>query len=163
MEPRIVRQAGVPRDRHGRAGSRPRRRRASRSCGSASSRGPIDTVPHRRGSHTLGVCIDADPATVEQAGFTLRRGGRGDVASTTCPPGMVALTVPASTYAVFTHTRAHLAPARHGEAGVGTLAAGVAVPSRRRRPDFELYDERWDPTTGNGEIDVYVPIAEPTA
>jgi predicted transcriptional regulator YdeE len=26
-------------------------------------------------------------------------------------------------------------------------------------PDFEWYDERWSPETGNGEIDVYVPIA----
>jgi predicted transcriptional regulator YdeE len=26
-------------------------------------------------------------------------------------------------------------------------------------PDFERYDPaRWDPTTGNGEIDLYVPI-----
>jgi hypothetical protein len=24
------------------------------------------TVPNRRGRHTLGICVDADPATVEQ-------------------------------------------------------------------------------------------------
>ena len=33
----------------------------------------------------------------------------------------------------------------------------VHVPT----PDFERYDERWDPTTGEGEIDLYVPIAPP--
>src|SRR5262249_14441508 len=27
------------------------------------ARGPMDTVPHRRGRHTLGLCIDATPAT----------------------------------------------------------------------------------------------------
>jgi predicted transcriptional regulator YdeE len=27
-------------------------------------------------------------------------------------------------------------------------------------PDFELYDpERWDPATGEGDVDLYVPIA----
>ena len=28
------------------------------------------------------------------------------------------------------------------------------------RPDFEQYDARWDPQTGLGEIDVWVPIAD---
>jgi predicted transcriptional regulator YdeE len=27
-------------------------------------------------------------------------------------------------------------------------------------PDFEWYDERWDPETGEGEIDIYVPVAD---
>jgi predicted transcriptional regulator YdeE len=28
-------------------------------------------------------------------------------------------------------------------------------------PDFELYDpERWDAGTGEGEVDLYVPIAD---
>lgn len=28
-------------------------------------------------------------------------------------------------------------------------------------PDFELYDpERWDPATGEGDVDLYVPIAD---
>ena len=26
-------------------------------------------------------------------------------------------------------------------------------------PDFELCDERWSPATGEGEIDIWVPIA----
>jgi predicted transcriptional regulator YdeE len=30
-------------------------------------------------------------------------------------------------------------------------------------PDSELYDERWDPTTGEGEIDIWIPIAEEAA
>ena len=29
-----------------------------------------------------------------------------------------------------------------------------------RAPDFEWYDERWDPRTGEGEIDIYVPVAD---
>jgi AraC family transcriptional regulator len=41
---------------------------------------------------------------------------------------------------------------------------GTWLPASRYRhvasPDFELYDERWDPTTGEGEIDIWVPIAE---
>jgi AraC family transcriptional regulator len=30
-------------------------------------------------------------------------------------------------------------------------------------PDFELYDERWDPETDDGEIDIWVPIVAPTS
>src|SRR5262249_12403307 len=67
------------------------------------ARGPMDTVPHRRGRHTLGLCIDATPATIEQAGFTYVAAVEVDRIDDV-PPGMVALTIPASTYAVFTHS-----------------------------------------------------------
>jgi AraC family transcriptional regulator len=29
------------------------------------ARGPMDTVPHRRGHHTFGICADADPSAAE--------------------------------------------------------------------------------------------------
>jgi AraC family transcriptional regulator len=41
---------------------------------------------------------------------------------------------------------------------------GRWLPASRYRhvpaPDFEWYDERWDPETGEGEIDIYVPVAD---
>jgi AraC family transcriptional regulator len=75
---------------------------------------------------------------------------------------MIAITVPDRTYAVFTHT-GHIARLPDTVKQVW----GAWLPASRYRhvasPDFELYDERWDPTTGEGEIDIWVPIAEEAA
>jgi AraC family transcriptional regulator len=117
----------------------------------------MDAIPRRHGRHTLGLCIDADPATVEEAGFTyvaaVEVDGVGDV-----PSEMIAITVPASRYAVFTHS-GHISRI----ADTVRRIWGEWLPASRRRhvraPDFEHYDERWDPVTGEGDIDIYVPIA----
>jgi len=118
----------------------------------------MDRIPYRRGSHTLGVCVDADPSTIEQDGFTYVAGVEveriGDV-----PEGLMALTVPANAYAVFTHT-GHIAYFPDTVKQVW----GRWLPASRYRhvpaPDLEWYDERWNPETGEGEIDVYVPVAD---
>jgi AraC family transcriptional regulator len=116
-------------------------------------------VPRRRGGHTLGVCLDADPATVEEAGFTYLAAveveAPGDV-----PAGLTAVTLPASPYAVFTHT-GHISRLDDTVKEVW----GRWLPRSRYRavaaPDFELYDPaRWNPATGEGDVDLYVPIAE---
>lgn len=53
----------------------------------------------------------------------------------------------------------HRAIPGYGEAGMGRW-----LPASRyrhvRAPDFEWYDERWDPGTGEGGIDLYVPVAD---
>jgi AraC family transcriptional regulator len=73
---------------------------------------------------------------------------------------MIALTVPANTYAVLTH-RGHLSRLPD----MVRYVWGRWLPASRYRhvpaPDFELYDpERWNATTGEGEVDLYVPIAD---
>jgi len=124
-------------------------------------RGPIADVPHRRGTHTLGVCVDAAAMSGEDCGFTYVAGVEVDRIDEV-PTGLVALTVPASTYAVFTHS-GHISrfPDTVKQVFGHWLPASpyTHVPT----PDFELYDERWDPATGNGDIDVWVPIADPAA
>jgi AraC family transcriptional regulator len=118
----------------------------------------MDHVPHRRGAHTLGVCVDADPSTIEQDGFTYVAGVEVERIDGV-PDGLIALTVPANAYAVFTHT-GHIARFPDTVKQVW----GRWLPASRYRhvpaPDFEWYDERWDPRTGEGEIDVYVPVAD---
>lgn len=121
------------------------------------ARGPMLTVPHRRGHHTLGVCIDADPATLEAEGFSYVAGVEVERIDDV-PPGLVAITIAANTYAVLTHT-GHISrlPDTVKQVWGRWLPSSpyVHVPA----PDFEWYDERWDPATGEGEIDLYVPIA----
>jgi len=115
-------------------------------------------VPNRRGHHTLGVCVDADPDTIEEAGFTYVAGVEVDRIDAV-PDGMIAMTLPANAYAVFTHS-GHISRLPDTVKQVWghwlPSSSHVHVPA----PDFELYDERWDPTTGEGDIDIYVPIAE---
>ena len=67
--------------------------------------------------------------------------------------------IPPAHYAVFSH-----------RGGVATLGAtwdaifGDWLPRSGRRPapspDFELYDERFDPATGEGEIELWVPVTQ---
>ena len=117
----------------------------------------IDQVPHRRGQETYGVCLDPTSTPGGEMEFTYLAGvavERLDL----LPTGMVATSVAASRYAVFTH-RGHIS-----RIGV-TLKAIWAewLPASSVRPiaaaDFEYYDHRFDPRTGDGEVDVYVPIA----
>jgi AraC family transcriptional regulator len=159
MQPRIVRRP--PFHAVGRAGHfTPATTSRIPELWEGFARGPMDTVPNRRGRHTLGICVDADPATVEQAGFTYVAAVEVDRIDDV-PTGLVALTIPASTYAVFTHT-GHISRLPDTVKQVW----GHWLPSSPYRhvptPDFELYDERWDPATGDGDIDVFVPIAELT-
>ena len=117
----------------------------------------LHAVPHRAGTHTLGVCIDADPAAADGPSFTyvaaVEVSAIDDV-----PDEMLAMTVPANSYAVFTHT-GHIS--RIGD--TVKQIWGHWLPASRYRhmpaPDFELYDARWNPMTGEGDVDIYVPIA----
>jgi AraC family transcriptional regulator len=74
------------------------------------------------------------------------------------PPGMVAQKLPASKYAVFTHK----GPLANLPTTIryiwGTWVPGNAEIHKKDAPDFELYDERFNPETLDGEFDIYIPI-----
>ena len=74
------------------------------------------------------------------------------------PEGLEARDVPANRYAVFTHVgEVHRIKETYEEI-FGTWLPGSEW-IRGEGPDFELYDERFDPKTMGGEVDIYVPIA----
>jgi AraC family transcriptional regulator len=72
---------------------------------------------------------------------------------------MVALALPARSYAVFTHA-GHISRLHETVKQIW----GVWLPASSLRyahqPDFELYDDRFDPLSGEGEVDIYVPIGD---
>ena len=67
--------------------------------------------------------------------------------------------IPDRKYAVFTY-REHISTIRRSVAAIRNLwlpASGFKVADA---PNFERYDERFDPLTGNGGFEIWVPVKE---
>ncbi len=74
------------------------------------------------------------------------------------PESMEPVELPARTYAVFTH-RGHIGRIKDTVDYVwGTWLPRSGRDPVTDAPDFELYDERFDGRTGQGELDIYVPL-----
>jgi AraC family transcriptional regulator len=117
----------------------------------------IDKIPHRRGCHMLGVIevIDKDAgAFAYSAAIEVDR--IADV-----PEGLTAKTLAGGRFAVFTH---RLATRDIGGELTRTFGYiyGTWVPKSgtklRAYYDLEVYDERFDPKTISGEVDIWVPV-----
>lgn len=73
------------------------------------------------------------------------------------PKGMVKTELPGGRYAVFTH-KGPISQLGHTLNYVWGTWMPKAEYERRDAPDFELYDERFDPESLDGELDLYIPI-----
>jgi AraC family transcriptional regulator len=73
------------------------------------------------------------------------------------PPGMVTVKLPAGKYAVFTH-RGSIKDFPSTVRYIWTKWMPEHRDIYREAPDFELYDERFDPVSASGEVDVYIPV-----
>jgi len=75
--------------------------------------------------------------------------------ATDIPEGMVSWEVPEQTYAVFTCTLPTLA-----ETFQYAYKSWLPQSGRQRTagPEFELYDEHFDPKDLNSEMEIYIPI-----
>jgi AraC family transcriptional regulator len=71
------------------------------------------------------------------------------------PEGMVAFEVPGGRYAVFTTTLSQIGETFHNAYHTWLPQAGHQPTGG---PEFELYDEQFDPQDPNSEFDLYVPI-----
>jgi AraC family transcriptional regulator len=117
----------------------------------------IDKIPHRRGTHTLGVIEALDKGAgvfAYSAAVEVDRIGK-------LPPGLTGKTLPGGRFAVFTHKLAS------GDIGGGLRRTfgyiyGTWVPNSdaklRAAYDLELYDHRFDNKTISGEVDIWVPV-----
>ena len=74
------------------------------------------------------------------------------------PDGMESLDVPAGQYAVFTHS-GHIADLPKTIYTIWNKTLGEAGLKPRAAPEFELYDKRFDPETGRGIVEVWIPVA----
>ena len=114
----------------------------------------MDAIPGRIGKVAYGVCCNGDDsgnfdyvAGVEVADFS------------GLPSEFQRVRIPEQKYAVFTHSE-HISTIRRT---VGTIwnhwlpASGMKAADA---PNFERYDENFDPVTGNGGLEIWVPVRE---
>ena len=111
----------------------------------------IGQIAHQDGFVTYGVCNDHAGA---DGAFTYHAAVR-----VTQPPGddLGTVTIPAARYAVFTHEGS----LDHIGDTVGHIF-GTWLPASEYvhagTPDFERYDDRFDPVTDTGSFEYWVPI-----
>ncbi len=107
-------------------------------------------IPGQIGTITYGVCYnqDADCAFDYMAGVEVK--GPQDL-----PSDFAHLSIPARRYAVFTHS-GHIAEFRKTVYTIWNKWLPEADVSHDPGPDFELYDERFDGTTG--EVEIWIPV-----
>ncbi|QWG14368.1 AraC family transcriptional regulator [Bradyrhizobium sediminis] len=113
----------------------------------------VDRIPGRLGKVAYGVCCNADDAGnfdyiagVEVSDFS------------DLPRELARVRIPEQRYAVFSH-REHISTIRRT---VNTIWNHWLPSSGLRAadaPNFERYDEKFDPLTGNGGLEIWIPVA----
>lgn len=74
------------------------------------------------------------------------------------PAGMDSVDIPKSRYAVFTHT-GHISDLPKTVYTIWNKALSDAALEPSGTADFELYDQRFDASTGRGTVEIWVPVA----
>ncbi|MGF1551465.1 MAG: GyrI-like domain-containing protein [Paracoccaceae bacterium] len=97
-----------------------------------------------------GVCCDADAAGRFRYLAGVEADGRAE--------GLDVVDVSANRYAVFTH-RGHVSDLAKTVYTIWNESLPDAGLEPAKAPDFERYDHRFDPETGRGVVEVWIPVA----
>jgi AraC family transcriptional regulator len=114
----------------------------------------IGNIPGQIGRTAYGVCCNSD----EEGNFDYICGVEVSDFSE-LPPELARLRIPARRYAVFTH-RDHISTIRRT---VNTIwnkwlpESGYEVADA---PDFERYGPEFNPETGTGGVEIWIPLAK---
>lgn len=112
----------------------------------------IGHIPGQIGSVTYGACYNSDDA----GNFEYIAGV--EVSSIAgLPDDFRHLNIPAQKYAVFSHSD-HISTIRNTVYTIWNKWLPNSQYQKVRAPDFERYDERFDPLTGTGVVEIWVPI-----
>jgi AraC family transcriptional regulator len=109
--------------------------------------GPISRVAY-------GVCCDADEGGRFRYLAGIEVGGGIEM-----PKGMDFVDIPAGRYAVFTH-RGHVSDLPKSVYTIWNKSLPDAGLVPAKAPDFELYDRRFDPKTGRGVVEIWIPVGQ---
>ncbi len=111
----------------------------------------IGRIPGEVEGVAYGVCSNGD-----KAGFDYMAGV--EIAGTASPPaGFEHLQIPARRYAVFCH-RDHIASLRQTMQAIWTDWLPQSGHEVAEAPLFERYDDQFDPKTGLGGVEIWVPL-----
>ena len=112
----------------------------------------VGAIPDRVGNVAYGVCCNGDDsgnfdyiAGVEVADFS------------DLPREFSRVRIPEQKYAVFTHAE-HISTIRRTVSAIWNQwlpQSGLTVADA---PNFERYDEKFDPATGHGGLEIWVPV-----
>ena len=132
---------------------RERRRRHSQPVAALSSKGRR-TFPDRVGKVAYGVCCNGDDsgnfdyiAGVEVSDFS------------DLPREFSRVRIPEQKYAVFTHSD-HISTIRRTINTIWNHWLPASGMKAADAPNFERYDEKFDPATGNGGLEIWIPVKE---
>ena len=113
----------------------------------------VDNIPNRVGRVAYGVCCNGDDsgfdyiAGVEVADFS------------DLPRQFARVRIPEAKYAVFTHAE-HISTIRRTINTIWNHWLPVSGMKAADAPSFERYDENFDPATGNGGLEIWIPVRE---
>jgi AraC family transcriptional regulator len=112
----------------------------------------IDHVPGQVGHTAYGVVHNSD-----DTGHADYLTGVEVKDFSTVPGEFSRLKIPPQRYAVFTH-RDHISSIRRTWFSIWNKGLPEAGLEATGGPEFERYDERFDGRTGNGEVEIWIPI-----
>jgi len=115
-----------------------------------------DEIDNRIDKAAYGVCCDADG----QGNFRYVAGVAAPLDATK-PTGMQDTKIPAGSYAVFTHS-GHIAAFGKTVYTIWNKSLPESGLEPRFAPDFEVYDKRFDARTGQGEVEIWIPVKPAT-
>jgi AraC family transcriptional regulator len=114
----------------------------------------VDHIPGRIGKVAYGVCCNADDAGnfdyvagVEVSDFS------------DLPREFTGIRIAAQKYAVFSH-RDHISGIRRTVNTIWNHWLPSSGLQAADAPNFERYDETFDPSTGNGGLEIWIPVGE---
>ena len=114
----------------------------------------VDDIPDRVGKVAYGVCCNGDDsgnfdyiAGVEVSDFS------------DLPREFARVRIPEAKYAVFIHAE-HISSIRRTVHTIWNLWLPISGMKAADAPSFERYDEKFDPATGNGGLEIWVPVRE---
>jgi AraC family transcriptional regulator len=114
----------------------------------------LGEIPHRVGRVAYGVCCNGDDsgnfdyiAGVEVSDFS------------DLPREFSRVRIPEQRYAVFSH-KEHISTIRRTVSTIWNHWLPASGMKAADAPAFERYDENFDPLTGNGGLEIWVPVKE---
>lgn len=110
-----------------------------------------DAVQNAIKGAAYGVCFDATDAGHFRYLAGIEATGQTDT--------MDHIDIPAGRYAVFTH-RGHISDLPKTVYTIWNQSLPDLELTPEQHPDFERYDNRFDPDTGRGAVEIWIPVSD---